>query len=183
MLRGGFANPRLRNLLAQGKEGGVTRLLPDGVLMPVHEAADEYRRRGIPTVVLAGRRYGGGSARDWAAKVTRLLGVCAVIAQGFERIHRSNLLAFGVLPIECEHDVVAAWQDGDTIDIEGLPDAIKAGGAVEIVLRSSESPAGTRRFAARCRIDTEVEAEWLRAGGVLSRVLAKISTAGPEGAA
>jgi len=183
MLRGGFANPRLRNLLAPGSEGGVTRLLPEGVLMPVHEAAEEYRRRGIPTVILAGRRYGGGSARDWAAKVTRLLDVCAVIAHGFERIHRSNLLAFGVMPIECEHDIGAAWHTGDTIDIEGLPGAIRPGGTVEIVLRSSDGSVDARRFAARCCIDTEAEAEWLCAGGVLSRVLAKIATASPEGVA
>ncbi len=103
MLRGGFANPRLENKLAPGKAGPWTRLLPDGEILPVHEAADVYANRGgVPTVVVAGHCYGGaGSARDWAAKVTRLLGIQAVIAQSFERIHRTNLVALGVLPVEC----------------------------------------------------------------------------------
>src|SRR6185437_15748612 len=97
MLRGGFANPRVQNRLA-GRDGGFTKLMPDDHVMPVHEAAAIYRTRNEPLIVIAGDRYGAGSARDWAAKVTRLLGISAVIAENFERIHRTNLVAMGVLP-------------------------------------------------------------------------------------
>ena len=107
MTRGTFANIRIRNLLAPGTEGGVTRLLPEGEQMAVYDAAVQYRERGVPLVVLAGAEYGTGSSRDWAAKGTMLLGVRAVLATSFERIHRSNLVGMGVLPLVLPQ----SWQE------------------------------------------------------------------------
>ncbi len=168
MLRGGFANPRLRNLLVPGIEGGLTRLLPGDEVMPIHEAAADYRRRAIPAIVIAGSGYGAGSARDWAAKVTRLLGVRAVIARSFERIHRANLIAFGVLPLQYGPEITFALDGSEQFDILGLPDALRPGGLVELVVRKGYD---VRHVWLQCRIDTDVEAQWLRAGGVLAKVI------------
>ena len=112
MIRGTFANIRLRNQLAPGTEGGVTRHLPDGEQMSIYDAAQRYQADGVPLVILAGKEYGSGSSRDWAAKGTALLGVRAVLAESFERIHRSNLVGMGILPLQ--------FQDGDTAASLGL---------------------------------------------------------------
>jgi aconitate hydratase len=173
MMRGTFANVRLRNLLAPGTEGGVTRLLPGGEQMSIYDAAMRYQSDGIPLVVLAGREYGSGSSRDWAAKGPALLGVRVVIAESFERIHRSNLVGMGILPLQLA-DGASATSLGltgeETFDVVGL-DAFRAGDVPkEITVR-----AGSVEFTARVRIDTPMEAEYFRHGGILSYVLRQLA--------
>jgi aconitate hydratase len=178
MLRGGFANPRLENLLVPGRTGGWTRGLspttgerpPEPV--PVHEAAADFARAGVPAVVVAGHRYGAGSARDWAAKVTRLLGVRAVVARGFERIHRTNLVAMGVLPVECPDLDPAELDAGDRLDLLGVATDSPT---VEVVLRRRDRV--VRRYRGRKRLDNDVEASWLRHGGVVGQLLARLRAA------
>ena len=169
MMRGTFANVRLRNLLAPGTEGGVTRHLPDGEQMPIFDAAMRYQEERTPLVVLAGKEYGTGSSRDWAAKGTALLGVRAVVAESFERIHRSNLIGMGVLPLQFPDGESAATlgiTGEEAFDIVGLA-ALGSGDAPkELSVR-----AGEREFAARVRIDTPMEAEYYRHGGILTYVL------------
>jgi aconitate hydratase len=172
MVRGTFANIRLRNRLAPGTEGGVTRKLPENQQMSIYDAALAYLAEGTPLVVLAGREYGSGSSRDWAAKGTRLLGVRAVLAQSFERIHRSNLLGMGVLPLQ----LTAAPQDlglsgEEVFSITGLAVPMNAGEPVpaEVTVR-----ADGREFKARVRIDTPQEAEYFRHGGILQYVLRQL---------
>jgi len=173
MMRGTFANVRLRNLLAPGTEGGVTRLLPGGEQLSIYDAAMRYRSEGIPLVVLAGREYGSGSSRDWAAKGPALLGVRAVIAESFERIHRSNLLGMGILPLQFAEGTSMASlgiTGEETFDIAGL-DALRAGDVPkELMVR-----AGAVEFNARVRIDTPMEAEYFRHGGILAYVLRQIA--------
>jgi aconitate hydratase len=168
MLRGTFANIRLRNLLAPGTEGGVTIHLPSGDLVAIYDAAMRYAQEGTPLVVLAGREYGSGSSRDWAAKGTRLLGVRAVIAQSFERIHRANLVGMGVLPLQFADGESAAslgLTGRETFAIEGLD----GGRASEVIVRADE-----RTFRARVRIDTPKEVEYFRHGGILQFVLREL---------
>ncbi|MDR3651076.1 MAG: aconitate hydratase AcnA [Acidimicrobiales bacterium] len=173
MMRGTFANVRLRNLLAPGTEGGVTRLLPGGEQLSIYDAAMRYRSEGIPLVVLAGREYGSGSSRDWAAKGPALLGVRAVIAESFERIHRSNLLGMGILPLQFAEGTSMASlgiTGEETFDIAGL-EALRAGDVPkELLVR-----AGAVEFNARVRIDTPMEAEYFRHGGILAYVLRQIA--------
>ena len=174
MVRGTFANIRLRNLMAPGTEGGFTRLMPGGETITVHAAAERYRAAGIPLVVVAGKNYGCGSSRDWAAKGTQLLGVRAVIAESFERIHRSNLVGMGVIPLELPPGRTREnlELDGSEIfDIQGL--ARLAPGA-EIGLRIQRPGEGTENIALRCRVDTAVEAEWVCHGGILPHALARL---------
>ncbi|QRI76697.1 MULTISPECIES: aconitate hydratase AcnA [Rhodococcus] len=152
MVRGGFANPRLENRLTPGKLGPWTRLMPDGDILPVHDAATVYASRHVPTVVVAGHSYGTGSARDWAAKVTRLLGVRAVIAQSFERIHRTNLVAMGVLPVECPRLSPADLSGDEEIEIVGLNAGL--GVHTPVLVKVRNACAGERRFDAHARIDT-----------------------------
>jgi len=168
MVRGTFANVRLRNALVPGIEGGVTRHLPSGEQISIFEAAQRYRDDGVPLVVLAGKEYGSGSSRDWAAKGTMLLGVSAVLAEGFERIHRSNLIGMGVLPLQ--------FDDGASIDSLGLSgeesfavlglDAVVAG--VDAALRVL---ADGRELPVVARLDTASEREHYRHGGILPFVL------------
>jgi aconitate hydratase len=171
MTRGTFANIRIRNLLCPGTEGGVTRLLPGTDVMPVYDAAMQYRERGTPLVVLAGTEYGTGSSRDWAAKGTMLLGVRAVLAASFERIHRSNLVGMGVLPLVLPEP----WQQlgltgEETFDIpfEGL--APRA----TVVVRATAPDGKVREIPCLVRIDTPVELDQFRAGGILPFVLRKL---------
>jgi aconitate hydratase len=194
MMRGTFANIRLRNQLVPGSEGGVTRHLPAptdsaqdgpalGEEMSIYDAAMRYASEGVELVVLAGKEYGSGSSRDWAAKGTKLLGVRAVIVQSFERIHRSNLVGMGVLPLQFP-DGVSAQSLGLTGDevfsIEGLAEAMRDDGAPpRDVLVRAESPGGsaeggTVEFDARVRIDTPREAEYFRHGGILQYVLRQL---------
>jgi len=171
MTRGTFANIRLRNLLAPGTEGGVTTYLPTGEQMSIYDASLKYKETQTPLVVLAGAEYGTGSSRDWAAKGTYLLGVRAVIAVSYERIHRSNLVGMGVLPLE--------FQPGDSRDSLGLDgtetfnialtDDVQPGQNVEVT--ATKADGGEVKFTTRCRIDTPVEVEYYRNGGILHKVL------------
>jgi aconitate hydratase len=173
MMRGTFANVRLRNLLAPGTEGGVTRHLPDGAEMSIYDAAMAYAAEAVPLVLFAGAEYGSGSSRDWAAKGPALLGVRAVVAQSFERIHRSNLVGMGILPLQfADGDTLATLglTGEETIDILGL-DTFRSGDVPkEITVR-----AGAVEFSARVRIDTPMEAEYFRHGGILPYVLRQLA--------
>jgi len=176
MTRGTLANIRIRNLLAPGTEGGVTRHLPDGEPMTVYDAAVKYRQEGVPLVVLAGSEYGTGSSRDWAAKGTHLLGVRAVIASSFERIHRSNLVGMGVLPLQLPEGT--SWQSlglsGEEIfDMPGLNDRIEPGG--ELAIQATAADGRAIEFRAKIRIDTPVELVYYRNGGILQTVLRKLA--------
>ena len=171
MLRGTFANIRLRNRLAGGVDGGWTRLQPDGELMSIYDAAMRYRGEGTPLVVLAGKEYGSGSSRDWAAKGTALLGVRAVIAASFERIHRSNLVGMGVHPLEFPEgsDAAQLGLDGsESYDI-GAPNGSG------VAVRATRADGSTVEFTARSRIDTPKEQEYFRHGGILRYVLRRLA--------
>ncbi len=175
MTRGTFANIRIRNQLAAGTEGGVTRLLPEGETMSVYDAAMQYRERGVPLVVLAGSEYGTGSSRDWAAKGTMLLGVKAVIAASYERIHRSNLVGMGVLPLEFSSG--DTWQSlgltgEETFDFAGLDDSLAPGSMIEVT--ATDAAGANKTFSAKVRIDTPVEMDYYRNGGILQTVLRKL---------
>ena len=175
MTRGTFANIRLRNLLAPGTEGGMTTYLPTGQQMPIYDAAVKYAESGTPLLVLAGEEYGTGSSRDWAAKGTLLLGVRAVIAESYERIHRSNLVGMGILPLQFrpgETRESLGLTGHETFDITGLEDSLKPARPVTV---SATSPDGkTREFTTLCRIDTPVEVDYYRHGGILHAVLRKL---------
>jgi aconitate hydratase len=174
MMRGTFANIRLRNQLAPGTEGGVTRHLPDGDEMPIYDAAMKYAEEGVPLVVLAGKEYGSGSSRDWAAKGTNLLGVRAVIAESFERIHRSNLVGMGVLPLQFPEGETAeslGLTGEEEFEITGLAEPLNAG---EAPPKTVSVKAGDVAFEARVRIDTPKEAEYFRHGGILKYVLRQL---------
>ncbi|MGE5624280.1 MAG: aconitate hydratase AcnA [Bacillota bacterium] len=169
MMRGTFANTRIKNSMVPGVEGGVTRHLPDGAQMPIYDAAMQYKKEGVPLVVLAGKEYGTGSSRDWAAKGTILLGVKAVIAESFERIHRSNLVGMGVLPLTFldGNSAQKLGLDGtETYTIEGLLD-----GAKEVTVRTDKGAS----FKARVRIDTPKEWEYYKNGGILHYVLRQLA--------
>ncbi|GAB4132549.1 MAG: aconitate hydratase AcnA [Thermogutta sp.] len=175
MVRGTFANIRLRNLLLPGTEGGVTKYFPTGETLSVYDAAMRYQEQGIPTVVLAGAEYGTGSSRDWAAKGTAMLGIRAVLAQSYERIHRSNLVGMGVLPLQFTDG--ATWQSlglqGDeTFHIPLSPEDIRP--RCEITVEAVSPEKGTIRFPVRVRIDTPVEVEYYRNGGILPMVVRKL---------
>ncbi|PZH20299.1 aconitate hydratase AcnA [Streptomyces sp. NTH33] len=171
MLRGGFANHRLNNRLTPGHPGGLTRVFPEGNIVPVHEAAARYRRRGEPVVVVAGASYGAGSARDWAAKVTRLLGVRAVLAAGFERIHRTNLVALGVLPLQIDPQTVTSLSGSETLDLIGMDAGSVPGGTVTVRIHRGNGVVD--EVIARARIDTPTEAGWLRSGGLIPGLVAE----------
>jgi aconitate hydratase len=173
MIRGTFANIRLRNLLLDGVQGGFTRLFLDGgEQTTIYEAAQAYAEAGLPLVVLAGKEYGSGSSRDWAAKGTSLLGVRAVIAESFERIHRSNLIGMGVLPLQFPEGQTAAslGLDGtETYDITGITE-LNDGSTP----RTVRVKAGDIEFDAVVRIDTPGEADYYRNGGIMQYVLRKM---------
>jgi aconitate hydratase len=182
MVRGTFANVRLRNLLAPGTEGGVTRHLPDGAPMSIYDAAMKYAQEKVPLLVLAGKEYGSGSSRDWAAKGPRLLGVRAVIAESYERIHRSNLVGMGVLPLQfaAGESVKTLGLTGEEIyDLEGLAAGIASGFASgrEIGVRARKADGSTRDFRVLIRIDTPQEVLYYKHGGILQYVLRQLLTA------
>ncbi len=173
-MRGTFANIRLRNRLAPGTEGGWTRHQPDGQQMTIYDAAMRYADEGTPLIVLAGKEYGMGSSRDWAAKGTKLLGVRAVIAQTYERIHRSNLIGMGVLPLQFGEGGSAETLglDGtETYDITGLA----GGDATEVRVKAHRSDGSEVEFSARVRIDTPKERDYYRNGGILQYVLRQLA--------
>ncbi len=176
MMRGTFANIRLRNLLLPGTEGGVTLHIPSGESMSIFDAAMKYQAAGIPLVILAGKEYGTGSSRDWAAKGTMLLGVRAVIAESFERIHRSNLIGMGVLPLQYKEGQNAnslGLSGKETFDIVGLERG--AARYVQVIARSGDGT--TTRFDARLRIDTPKELDYYQHGGILHYVLRQLAAA------
>ena len=178
MMRGTFANIRLRNRLANGAEGGITRHLPDGELMPIFDAAMKYREEGIPLIVLAGKEYGCGSSRDWAAKGPRLQGVRAVIAESYERIHRSNLIGMGILPLQFQpgENAESLGLTGEEVfDILGLDDASKPGGRLEVRATSVDNGGASKTFEVTVRIDTPQESEYYRHGGILHYVLRQLA--------
>jgi aconitate hydratase len=175
MMRGTFANIRIRNRMLDNVEGGFTRYAPTGETMPIYDAAMAYKHDGTPLVVLAGKEYGTGSSRDWAAKGTILLGVRAVIAESFERIHRSNLVGMGVLPLqfsEGENAESLGLDGSETFSIAGVAD-IKPRQDVEVQVKREDGSSAT--FTARCRIDTYNELEYFRSGGILHYVLRRLA--------
>ncbi len=179
MVRGTFANVRLRNKLAPGTEGGVTRLLPEGEQMSIFDASVKYAERKVPLIILAGKEYGSGSSRDWAAKGPKLLGVRAVIAESFERIHRSNLVGMGILPLQFE-----AGQNAESLgligeevyDFPGLTALLKEkfGGGRTLAVTATSSK-GSKQFHAMVRIDTPQEIEYYEHGGILQYVLRQLA--------
>jgi aconitate hydratase len=176
MMRGTFANVRLRNQLAPGTEGGWTTLLPDGEVMPIYDAATKYREGGVPLVILAGKEYGSGSSRDWAAKGTMLLGVRAVIAQSFERIHRSNLVNMGVLPLEFRDGASAAslgLSGTEVYHLGGSGGELSPRSAVHVRARRDDGTDVT--FTVTTRIDTPEELVAFRHGGILPYVLRRLA--------
>jgi aconitate hydratase len=171
MMRGTFANIRIRNKMTPGIEGGVTKYVPTQEIMPIYDAAMRYKADGVPLVVIAGKEYGTGSSRDWAAKGTNLLGVRAVIAETYERIHRSNLVGMGVLPLQFLGDP-PAFDGSETFTVTGLAD-LKPRQEVEVEVGHSDGRRSS--FTARVRIDTLNELEYFRAGGILHYVLRKLA--------
>jgi aconitate hydratase len=175
MMRGTFANIRLRNLLLPGSEGGVTRHLPGGREMSIYDASMRYQAEGTPLIVLAGKEYGTGSSRDWAAKGTSLLGIRAVIARSYERIHRSNLIGMGVLPLQFHEgeSVESLGLTGEEVfDLEGI--AGDFGPHTEVTVRATGADGNVARFTALARIDTPDELSYYRNGGILQYVLRRL---------
>jgi aconitate hydratase len=179
MIRGTFANIRLRNRLAPATEGGVTRHLPDGEQMSIYDAARRYEAEDVPLVVLAGKEYGSGSSRDWAAKGTALLGVRAVLAESFERIHRSNLVGMGILPLQFEdgQSVEALGLTGEEVfDISGLEGTVAGAPLPKTLTVTARRDGGQpKTFQARLRIDTPKETDYYRHGGILLYVLRQLT--------
>jgi len=176
MTRGTFANIRLKNLLVPGLEGGYTLHFPDCTQMTIFDAAMKYRQEGIPLVILAGSEYGTGSSRDWAAKGTLLLGVKAVLAKSFERIHRSNLIGMGVLPLqflEGEGVTELGLSGREIFSLQGLDDGIQPQSLVSVLAEKEKS--SSKAFQAIVRLDTPLEVEYYRNGGILPMVLRKMS--------
>jgi aconitate hydratase len=174
MVRGTFANVRIRNLMVPDVEGGVTRHQPDGERMGIYDAAQRYRAESVPLIVIAGQDYGAGSSRDWAAKGTRLLGVRAVIARGFERIHRSNLIGMGVLPCQLPEGVSAqslALDGSERFDlVVGDVASTRQPGTLRIERLDGRSDS----IPLLVRIDTPIEAAYFRAGGIMPYVLEQL---------
>ena len=175
MLRGTFANIRIRNQLAPGTEGGYTNYWPTGDIEFIYDAAMKYRETGTPLVILAGAEYGTGSSRDWAAKGTMLMGVKAVIASSYERIHRSNLVGMGVLPLEFKDN--GTWENlgltgEETFDFPTLNDDLKPRSEIEVT--ATRKDGSKNSFSVLVRIDTPVEMDYYRNGGILQTVLRKL---------
>ncbi|MGQ9831921.1 MAG: aconitate hydratase AcnA [Thermochromatium sp.] len=174
MMRGTFANIRLRNLMAPGTEGGVTLHQPSGELMSIYDAAMRYQAEGTPAIVIAGKEYGSGSSRDWAAKGPRLLGIRAVIAESYERIHRSNLVGMGILPLQFlagDNAASLGLTGAECFDILGL----NGGEAKQVEVRATGADGAVKTFQARVRIDTPNEVEYYRHGGILQYVLRQLA--------
>ena len=182
-MRGTFANIRLRNQLVPGVEGGWTRHFPDDEKMTIYDAAMKYKQEGVPLLVIAGKEYGSGSSRDWAAKGTLLLGVRAVLAESFERIHRSNLVQMGVLPLQFrdgENASELGLSGEELFSLANIPAAVAGKGYVEI---TAVKPNGKEvTFQAKARIDTPQEVEYYRHGGILPYVLRQLIAAASIGA-
>jgi len=180
MVRGTFANVRLRNKLAPGTEGGETRLLPEGEQMSIFDASVKYAERGVPLIILAGKEYGSGSSRDWAAKGPKLLGVRAVFAESFERIHRSNLVGMGILPLQFEDGQNAAslgLTGEEVYDFPGLTALLtsRLAGSRTLEVKATAAGGAVKQFTALVRIDTPQEIEYFEHGGILQYVLRQLA--------
>jgi len=175
MTRGTFANVRIKNLMVPGVEGGVTKHYPDGEQLSIYDAAMKYQSEGTPLVVIAGQEYGTGSSRDWAAKGTKLLGVRAVVAQSFERIHRSNLVGMGVLPLQFKEGVTAQslkLDGSETFDVTGLGGGVKPQQDVTLVIHRANG--AREEVPVKLRIDTPIEIDYYQHGGILPYVLRQL---------
>jgi len=178
MMRGAFANIRIKNQMVPGVEGGVTKHQPSGEQMTIYDAAMRYQREGVPLVIFAGKEYGTGSSRDWAAKGTRLLGVRAVIVESFERIHRSNLVGMGVLPLQFIDG--ASWRSlgltgAEVVDIPGLEQGLKP--RQKLALHITRADGSALEVPVMSRIDTLDEIEYFQNGGILHYVLRGLAKA------
>jgi len=172
MMRGTFANIRIKNEMVPGVEGGFTKYIPTGEVMSIYDAAMQYQKNHTPLIVIAGKEYGTGSSRDWAAKGPKLLGVNAVIAESFERIHRSNLIGMGILPLQFLEGTTRKTLQlvGDEkIDILGLDENIKPRATMKVIIHRHDG--SKKEISALCRIDTTNEVEYYRNGGILQYVL------------
>ncbi len=179
MMRGTFANIRIRNEMVPGTEGGMTRHLPGGEAMPIYEAAMRYQAEGVPLVIIAGKEYGTGSSRDWAAKGSRLLGVRAVIVESFERIHRSNLVGMGVLPLQFKEGVTRQSLNltgEELIDITGVAGGLEP--RMDLACTIHRSDGSSQEITLLCRIDTADEVDYFSHGGILHYVLRQLMKAG-----
>ncbi len=179
MVRGTFANVRIRNRLVPDVEGGFTAHQPSGEVLSIYDAAMRYAAEGVPMVVLAGKEYGSGSSRDWAAKGPYLQGIRAVVAESYERIHRSNLIGMGMVPLEftAGASVASLGLTGrEVVTIEGLAEGVAAGfpSGREVTVVARRPDGETLRFQARVRIDTPQELEYVRHGGILQFVLRQL---------
>lgn len=177
-MRGTFANIRIKNQMLPGVEGGVTKHQPSGAQMPIYDAAMRYQKEGVPLVIFAGKEYGTGSSRDWAAKGTKLLGVRAVIVETFERIHRSNLVGMGVLPLQFTEG--RTWKSlgltgNEVIDIPGLEGALKPRQTLHLHITHADGR--KEKVPVLCRIDTLDEIEYFKNGGILHYVLRGLAQA------
>jgi aconitate hydratase len=177
MMRGTFGNVRIRNLLLDEREGGYTLKLPEGESTSIYEASMAYQAEGTPLLVLAGKEYGTGSSRDWAAKGTSLLGVKAVLAESFERIHRSNLVGMGVLPLQFkagDSPESLGLSGRETFDVLGIRDGLEPRG--EVTIQAHGNDGSVKEIIVDVRLDSEVEIEYYQNGGILHTVLRKMAT-------
>ena len=172
MMRGTFANIRIRNEIVPGTEGGFTKIYPEGKVMPVYDAVMEYKKRGTDLIVIGGKEYGTGSSRDWAAKGTKLLGIKAVIAESFERIHRSNLIGMGILPLQFIENINRKnlnLKGSELISVINLEKGINPSEKVELQIKYVTGE--IKKIKTLCRIDTKNELEYYKNGGILHYVL------------
>ena len=175
MTRGTFANIRIRNEMALDKEGGFTKLYPEGKLMSVYEAVVEYKKRNTDLIVFAGKEYGTGSSRDWAAKGTKLLGIKVVIAESFERIHRSNLVGMGILPLQFINGInrqSLSLKGSELVNVLNIEKGIDPSDKVEVEIKYVSGE--IKKIKTLCRIDTNNELEYYKNGGILQYVLRKM---------
>ena len=172
MMRGTFANIRIRNEMAPNTEGGFTKLYPEEKVMPVYDAVEEYKKRGTDLVVIGGKEYGTGSSRDWAAKGTKLLGVKAVLAESFERIHRSNLIGMGILPLQFINNKNRKnlnFIGSELLSILNIEKGINPGDQIDVEIKYQSGD--VKKIKMLCRIDTKNELEYYKNGGILQYVL------------
>ena len=172
MMRGTFANIRIKNEMAPGTEGGFTKLYPEEKVMPIYDAVVKYKKRGTDLVVIGGKEYGTGSSRDWAAKGTKLLGIKSVLAESFERIHRSNLIGMGILPLQFIDDInrlELQLKGSELISIYGIEEGLKPGDKVTVEFKYLNGD--TKKIKMLSRIDTHNELEYFKHGGILQYVL------------
>tara|TARA_B100000073_G_scaffold271430_1_gene231173 strand:- start:72 stop:602 length:531 start_codon:yes stop_codon:yes gene_type:complete len=172
MMRGTFANIRIRNEMAPGTEGGYTKLYPEERIMPIYDAVVEYKKRGTDLVVIGGKEYGTGSSRDWAAKGTKLLGIKAVIAESFERIHRSNLIGMGILPLQFLNNMNRMnlnLKGSELINVIDIEKGINPSDKIKLEIKYLSGD--IKSIETLCRIDTKNEIEYYKNGGILQYVL------------